>query len=252
MGTQEITAARYYQGVSNDAQRRPHAVHRLRHDLVGEAGRGAALPARLRPRLGLDRHDVGDRAEDDRRAHLAGPEQRRQRARREPQDGARDRPESRARRSATSRPRRSPTRRRPCSPRTSRCAAARARRTWPPARPRRRPPAASARSPSRRSTTRSTCCSAAAAAASTQTIAGGPDAGKTVVQSAQGKGYQYVTDADRPQRGARARSKPVLGLFNNGNMSLEWTGPAAALGKGNAPAPARRASARRTSRALPT
>jgi alkaline phosphatase len=30
--------------------------------------------------------------------------------------------------------------------------------------------------------------------------------------------------------------KPVLGLFNSGNMSLEWSGPAAALGKGNTPA----------------
>ena len=39
MGTQEITAARYYQGVAETAQRRPHAVHRLRHHLVGEAGR---------------------------------------------------------------------------------------------------------------------------------------------------------------------------------------------------------------------
>ena len=40
----------------------------------------------------------------------------------------------------------------------------------------------------------------------------------------------------------------MLGLFNNGNMSLEWTGPAAATGKGNAagrlhrgPAPGERA-----------
>ena len=67
-----------------------------------------------------------------------------------------------------------------------------------------------------------------------QTVTGGPFAGKTVVQQAQAKGYQYVTDA------ARLRSvnddKPVLGLFNSGNMSLEWSGPAAVLGKGNAPA----------------
>ena len=60
MGTQEITAARYYQGVNNDAQRRPDAVHRVRHDLVGEAGREPAVPAGLRPRLGLDRDGVGD------------------------------------------------------------------------------------------------------------------------------------------------------------------------------------------------
>ena len=84
MGTQEITAARYYQGVAQQAERRPAAVHRLRHDLVGQAGRRAAVPARLRPRLGLHGHDVGDRQEDDRRAHLAGAQQRRERAGREP------------------------------------------------------------------------------------------------------------------------------------------------------------------------
>jgi alkaline phosphatase/streptomycin-6-phosphatase len=69
----------------------------------------------------------------------------------------------------------------------------------------------------------------------TQTIGSGPDAGKTVVQSAQAKGYQYVTDA----AGLSAitnKNKPVLGLFNDGNMSLEWSGPAASLGKGNTPA----------------
>jgi alkaline phosphatase/streptomycin-6-phosphatase len=67
-----------------------------------------------------------------------------------------------------------------------------------------------------------------------QTITGGPDNGKTVVQSAQGKGYQYVTDA-AGLAGIKNSNKPVLGLFNSGNMSLEWSGPAAALGKGNTP-----------------
>jgi alkaline phosphatase len=70
----------------------------------------------------------------------------------------------------------------------------------------------------------------------TATIGSGPDAGKTVVQSALDKGYRYVTDADGLSTVPNG-SKPVLGLFNPGNMSLEWTGPAAALGKGNAPAP---------------
>jgi alkaline phosphatase/streptomycin-6-phosphatase len=68
-----------------------------------------------------------------------------------------------------------------------------------------------------------------------QTITGGPDVGKTVVQSAQGKGYQYVTDTTG-LNGISNPSKPVLGLFNPSNMSLEWSGPAASLGKGNAPA----------------
>jgi alkaline phosphatase len=72
----------------------------------------------------------------------------------------------------------------------------------------------------------------------TATIGSGPDSGKTVVQSAQAKGYRYVTDADGLSTVSNG-SKPLLGLFNTGNMSLEWTGPAAAAatGKGNAAAP---------------
>ncbi len=62
----------------------------------------------------------------------------------------------------------------------------------------------------------------------------GPDGGKTVVQSAQGKGYQYVTDAAGLD-GISNANKPVLGLFTAGNMTVEWAGPAASLGKGNAP-----------------
>ncbi|MFT4049573.1 MAG: alkaline phosphatase, partial [Solirubrobacterales bacterium] len=68
----------------------------------------------------------------------------------------------------------------------------------------------------------------------TQTVTGGPSVGKTVVQQAQAKGYQYVTDATG-LAGVNNASKPVLGLFNNSNMSLEWSGPAASLGKGNTP-----------------
>jgi alkaline phosphatase len=67
------------------------------------------------------------------------------------------------------------------------------------------------------------------------TITSGPDAGKTVVQSAQAKDYRYVTDADGLSTIPNG-SKPVLGLFSAGNMSLEWTGPAASTGKGNVPA----------------
>ena len=64
-----------------------------------------------------------------------------------------------------------------------------------------------------------------------QKITGGPDTGKTVIESAQAKGYKYVTDA--AGLSAVPSGKPVLGLFSSGNMSLEWTGPAASLGKGN-------------------
>ncbi|GAB3879522.1 hypothetical protein GCM10029964_032050 [Kibdelosporangium lantanae] len=69
-----------------------------------------------------------------------------------------------------------------------------------------------------------------------QTITGGPDAGKTVAKAAQDKGFQYVTDA-AGLAGVKDTRKPVLGLFNTGNMSVEWAGPKAALGKGNTPAP---------------
>ncbi len=70
----------------------------------------------------------------------------------------------------------------------------------------------------------------------TPAISGGPDNGKTVIESAQAKGYRYVTDA-AGLSAVSSSSKPVLGLFNPSNMSLEWSGPAASLGKGNAPAP---------------
>lgn len=68
----------------------------------------------------------------------------------------------------------------------------------------------------------------------TQTIGSGPYSGKTVVQQAEALGYRYVTDADGLSTVPNAK-KPVLGLFNNSNMSLEWSGPAASTGKGNAP-----------------
>jgi len=67
-----------------------------------------------------------------------------------------------------------------------------------------------------------------------QAITGGPDTGKTVVQSAQAKGYQYVTDA-AGLSAVSSGKKPLLGLFTPGNMSLEWRGPAATTGGGSAP-----------------
>lgn len=67
-----------------------------------------------------------------------------------------------------------------------------------------------------------------------QKITGGPDTGKSVIESAQGKGYQYVIDAAGLNAVPNGK-KPVLGLFTSGNMSLEWSGPAASTGKGNEP-----------------
>jgi alkaline phosphatase/streptomycin-6-phosphatase len=54
-----------------------------------------------------------------------------------------------------------------------------------------------------------------------QLITGGPDVGKTVIQSAQRQGYSVVLDAANLDAGTGPR---VLGLFNAGNMSLEWNG----------------------------
>ncbi len=65
----------------------------------------------------------------------------------------------------------------------------------------------------------------------TQTIAGGPDAGKTVEQSAARQGYTEITTADQ-LAAARASDKPLLGLFTGGTMTTEWNGPVATLGDG--------------------
>jgi alkaline phosphatase len=69
----------------------------------------------------------------------------------------------------------------------------------------------------------------------TAKVLSGPYTGKSVVEEATEQGYRYVTDADGLS--SVGSGKPVLGLFNDSNMSLEWTGPAASLGKGNAPVP---------------
>ena len=65
----------------------------------------------------------------------------------------------------------------------------------------------------------------------TQAIDGGPDAGKTVIASAQGQGYTVIGNATE-LAGAQL---PVLGLFNDGNMSLEWKGEVAKPGAGSGP-----------------
>lgn len=59
-----------------------------------------------------------------------------------------------------------------------------------------------------------------------QTVTGGPDAGKTVLDSAARQGYTVVTDRAGLE-GVRPGQK-VLGLFNDGNMSVQWTGQPAA------------------------
>ena len=222
-------------GRQQRAQRRPDAVHRLRHDLVGEAGRRrrrtcpTTTPTRPRP---------GRRGRPARRRSTSASRRARAAAINVPGTNLKTVLELAQKQGmkvgdvstaeitdATPAVLASHISLRGCQGPANMAACP----TETKAR------AASARSPSRRSTTRSTCCSAAAAPASTQTITGGPDAGKNVIESAQAKGYQYVTDAAGLERVSNG-NKPVLGLFNTGNMSLEWTGPAASLGKGNAPA----------------
>ena len=81
MGESEVTAARYYQyGAAGrmNIDRLPFTGFQTTWS-VKPARR--AVPAGLRPGLRVDRHDVGDRQEDDRRADLAGPEQRATRCR---------------------------------------------------------------------------------------------------------------------------------------------------------------------------
>jgi alkaline phosphatase len=68
----------------------------------------------------------------------------------------------------------------------------------------------------------------------TQTITGGPDTGRTVEQSAARQGYTEVTDA-AGLASLRKRDRPVLGLFNDGNMTTEWSGPVATRGDGTPP-----------------
>jgi alkaline phosphatase len=61
-----------------------------------------------------------------------------------------------------------------------------------------------------------------------QKVTGGPYAGKTVLDQAAGEGYTFVGDA-AGLAAIKPKSKgKVLGLFNRGNMTLEWSGLPAA------------------------
>ena len=66
-----------------------------------------------------------------------------------------------------------------------------------------------------------------------QLITGGPYVGQSVVQQAQAEGYEYVTTA--AGLAATGPGDRVLGLFNTGNMSVEWGGAPAAEGGTGAP-----------------
>ncbi|MEU1518007.1 alkaline phosphatase [Streptomyces sp. NPDC005811] len=61
-----------------------------------------------------------------------------------------------------------------------------------------------------------------------QTVTAGAYKGLTVTQQAQKLGYQVVTDS-AGLKSAKS-GKPVLGLLATGNVPVEWTGKAAAVG----------------------
>jgi alkaline phosphatase len=61
-----------------------------------------------------------------------------------------------------------------------------------------------------------------------QTVTGGAFAGQTVLQQAQAQGYSVVTDATGLDDVDEDTAGKVLGLFNEGTMTTEWSGTAAA------------------------
>ncbi|MFE0022523.1 alkaline phosphatase [Amycolatopsis sp. NPDC059021] len=61
-----------------------------------------------------------------------------------------------------------------------------------------------------------------------QQVKAGPFQGKTVLDQAKAAGYQVVDSAEG--LGAAKAGKPVLGLFAEGNMPTNWTGPVARQG----------------------
>ncbi|MER7683742.1 alkaline phosphatase [Streptomyces sp. NPDC097610] len=61
-----------------------------------------------------------------------------------------------------------------------------------------------------------------------QKVTDGKYKGLTVAEQARKVGYQVVTD-DASMKAAKA-GRPVLGLFATGNVPVEWTGKAAAVG----------------------
>ena len=118
MGTQEITAARYYHTARPGDERR--RLPFTGFQTTWSVKPGATAPCK--PDYDPDSASTGTKwatgQQDDRRAHLAGPEHGVER----PGENYRrcsSAPSGPARPSATSRRRRSPTRRRPYSPRTS-------------------------------------------------------------------------------------------------------------------------------------
>src|SRR5262249_38668481 len=68
-----------------------------------------------------------------------------------------------------------------------------------------------------------------------QTLDGGPDEGKNVIASAEGLGYKVVTTAQELSQIQPGGQQRLLGLFNDGNMSMEWAGDPAVPYPGSGP-----------------
>ncbi|MFC4912505.1 alkaline phosphatase [Actinomadura gamaensis] len=64
----------------------------------------------------------------------------------------------------------------------------------------------------------------------TQTVKAGRFQGRTVIDQAKAAGYDVVTDASGLQAARPGRDGRLLGLFADGNMPQEWTGPGAKVG----------------------
>jgi alkaline phosphatase/streptomycin-6-phosphatase len=68
-----------------------------------------------------------------------------------------------------------------------------------------------------------------------QIIDGGPDEGKRVIDSAEAQGYKVVTTSAELSQIHLEPQQRLLGLFNAGNMSMEWTGEPAIIYPGSGP-----------------
>jgi alkaline phosphatase/streptomycin-6-phosphatase len=68
-----------------------------------------------------------------------------------------------------------------------------------------------------------------------QVIDGGPDEGKRVVDAAEAQGYRVITSSVELAQLQLEPQQRLLGLFNAGNMSMEWTGEPAIVYPGSGP-----------------
>jgi len=68
-----------------------------------------------------------------------------------------------------------------------------------------------------------------------QILDGGPYEGKSVIDAAEAQGYKVITTAQELSQVQAVSQERVLGLFNAGNMSMEWSGDAAIPYPGSGP-----------------